>query len=117
MLARDGRDPAAAADEDPVAVEARPERAVLERFAEGPDDRSRFVLEQEIGGKPVGGDSSRIEPLLHQLEILARIERSDAGLLGRRRLAGDEIVACGGGLQEEASVLDARSHAWIAQRV
>src|SRR6185295_17856958 len=117
MLARDRRDAAAAADQDPVAVEARPERAVGERLAEGADDRERLVLEQEVRGKPVGGDAARVEALSYELEVLARVERSDAGHLGRRRLAGDEVVALRGALEEKAAILDVAAYARVAQRV
>src|SRR5258708_36598636 len=57
------------------------------------------------------------QPIVDELEVLARVEIDRPGRAGRRRLTCDQIEPLPGGLEEKPSVLEMQSHARIVQRM
>ena len=107
---------AARAGQHPVRARAGPQRAVRERGAERAHDRARVVLVELLHREPVGGDAAVVQPVMEQLEVLAAVQVDDAGRLGGRRLARDQVEGRGAGLQEEAAVLHVHANPRIGER-
>ena len=55
--------------------------------------------------------------MLHELEVLPGVQVDDAGVLGRRGLAGDHVVPAFGGEKEEPPVLHVNAYARVVEGV
>ena len=101
----------------PLQAAARPQRTVVEHVAEGARHRPGVAGLKLDDRQPVGGDAFRFQSAAQESEVLARIQADDAGVLGRRRLSGDDVVLPRGRQQEEAPVFDVDPHARVVERI
>ncbi len=115
LLVRDRPLEVPCTEHDQIEGRALPERAVVERVAERPDDGQGLPGQEVVHGQPVGGDATLGEAAAQQAEVFPREQVLDAGVAGRRRLGGDEVEALVGGLEEVPAVLDVDPHAWIVR--
>ena len=106
---------------EPINMKLRAEPCHSEQSSNAPqkarDDRLGRGRRDVHHRQPVARDAALVEARAHELEVLARVEVDDAGHHRRRRLAGDQVVALRGRLQEVATVLDVHAHARVVERV
>src|SRR6516164_6383004 len=77
----------------------------------------RFLDFQLIDGQPKGGDSTFLQPTVHEREKLLRIEINRTRYFGRGRFSRNDVVLSRTGLEEEATILHNWVHARIPQRI
>ena len=84
---------------------------------EGAQDCLRLVCRELGDGQPKRDNAAILKAVVNELKKLLRVEIDRTGYLQGWRFTGDNVVAIRAGLEKEATVLDKRRDARIAQRV
>src|SRR5882724_8485580 len=89
---------------DPFQIAGRPDGGVWEYVVERTKNCLGLVGRQLVDRQPKSRDAAVLQAVVHKREKLLSVEINRSRYFQRRGFSGDNVVALGTGLQEEAAI-------------